>query len=377
MVKVSIIVPVYNTGKYLKECLDSLVNQTFTDTEIICINDGSTDDSLEILEQYNEKYSNVSIHSQENSGLSISRNNGMKYSNGEYIYFMDSDDYLELTAIEELHDIASKNDLDFVIFKLINFSDETKEKYTGEYYEMPFLRKWDGKVFNLHDIGKKAVHMAASTPGKFFKRDFIKDMEFPQNLIYEDNVFFAEAMMKADRVSFYDKHLYNRRIRENSITTQKADLKSADTIKIMNRIMELAKEYGIYEEYKYALWDKKIKTSCLRFSKVGDEYKKEFYQLLREDYSNLEEEYVENKIYKQISEKSKYYYETALNTEEYDIFELNMKLFDAKDENKRLRKKNRKLKKDLKYYSKGNKLMLSSTSWKMTKPMRGIGKLFK
>ena len=377
MVKVSIIVPVYNTGKYLKECLDSLVNQTFTDTEIICINDGSTDNSLEILEEYKKKYSNISVYSQENSGPSITRNKGISYSNGDYIYFMDSDDYLELTAIEELYDISSKNDLDFLIFKLIYFSDETKEKYTGEYYEMPFLKKWNCKVFNLQDIGKKAIHLSVSPPGKFFKRDFIKDMEFPQNLIYEDNVFFAEAMMKADRISFYDKHLYNRRIRENSITTQKADLKSADTIKIMNRIMELAKEYGIYEEYKYVLWDKKIKTSCLRFSKVGDEYKKEFYQLLREDYSNLEEEYVENKIYKQISEKSKYYYETALNTEEYDIFELNMKLFDAKDENKRLRKKNRKLKKDLKYYSKENKLMLSSTSWKMTKPMRGIGKLFK
>lgn len=376
MVKVSIVVPVYNTGKYLKECLDSLVNQTFEDTEIICINDGSTDNSLEVLEEYKDKYFNISIYSQKNSGLSITRNNGIKYSNGDYIYFMDSDDILELNAIEELYNIASENDLDFLIFKLINFSDETKERYPIKYYEMPFLKKWADEVFNLEDIGAKALHIAVSAPGKFFKRDFIKDMKFPEHLIYEDNVFFAEAMLRANRVSFYDKHLYNRRIRENSIT-QKANLKSADAIKIMNLIMELSKKYGVYEEYKYALWDKKIKTSCSRFSKVDEEYKKEFYQLLKEDYLSFEEEYIENKIYKKISKKSKYYYESVLNTDEYDIFELNMNLFNAKDKNQRLKNKNKQLKKDLKHYSKENELMLSSTSWKITKPLRNVGKFLK
>lgn len=376
MVKVSIVVPVYNTGKYLKECLDSLVNQTFEDTEIICINDGSTDNSLEILEEYKNKYSNISIYSQENSGVSITRNKGINYSHGDYLYFMDSDDILELNAIEELYDIASENDLDILIFKLINFSDETKEKYPSKYYEMPFLKKWADKVFNLEDIGAKALHIAVSPPGKFFKRDFIKDMKFPEHLIYEDNAFFAEAMLKANRVSFYDKHLYTRRIRENSIT-QKANLKSADTIKIMNLIMELSKQYGVYEKYKYALWDKKIKTSCLRFSKVDEEYKKEFYQLLKDDYISLEEEYIENKIYKKISKKSKYYYESVLNTDEYDIFELNMNLFNEKDKNQRLKNKNKQLKKDLKYYSNENELMLSSTSWKVTKPLRDVGKFLK
>ena len=267
-------------------------------------------------------------------------------------------------------------DLDFLIFKLINFSDETTEKYTDDYYEMPFLKKWKGKIFNLNDIGEKAIYIAASTPGKFFKKDFIKDMKFPEHLIYEDNVFLAEAMLKADRVSFYDKHLYNRRIRENSIT-QKADLKSTDTIKVMNLIIDLTKQYGVYEEYKYALWNKKIITSCLRFSKVDDEYKKEFYQLLKEDFERLEGEYVENKIYKKISEKSRYYYETALRTDDYDIFELNMNLYLEKSKNNDLKNKNKQLKKDLKYYSNENELMLSSTSWKVTKPMRSIGKLFK
>lgn len=376
MVKVSIVVPVYNTSDYLNECMDSLVNQTFTDTEIICIDDGSSDNSLEILKEYENKYSNIRVFSQENSGQSIARNKGIDYSKGKYVYFMDSDDYLELTALEEMYDIASKNDLDVLMFKLINFDDGNDEKYTRRYYEMPFLRKWNKKVFNLEDIGEKALDMAVSPPGKLFKKELISDIKFPENLIFEDNVFFAEVMIKAKRVSFYDKHLYNRRIRKNS-TTQKRDLKSADTIKISNMIIDLAKKYGVYEKYKYAIWDKKIKTVLDKYLMVNEEFKKDFYKLMKQDFLNLEPEYVENKIYKKIAERSKFCYESVLNIEEYDIFELQVNLFDMKNKNKRLKNKNKQLKKDLKYYSRENKLMLSSTSWKVTKPLRGIGKHFK
>ena len=376
MVKVSIVVPVYNTSDYLNECMDSLVNQTFTDTEIICIDDGSSDNSLEILKEYENKYSNIRVFSQENSGQSIARNKGIDYSKGKYVYFMDSDDYLELTAIEEMYDIASKNDLDVLMFKLINFDDGSDEKYTRRYYEMPFLRKWNKKVFNLEDIGEKALDMAVSPPGKLFKKELISDIKFPENLIFEDNVFFAEVMIKAKRVSFYDKHLYNRRIRKNS-TTQKRDLKSADTIKISNMIIDLAKKYGVYEKYKYAIWDKKIKTVLDKYLIVNEEFKKDFYKLIKEDFLNWEPEYVENKIYKKITERSKFCYESVLNIEEYDIFELQVNLFDMKNKNKRLKNKNKQLKKDLKYYSRENGLMLSSTSWKVTKPLRGIGRHFK
>ena len=111
MVAISVIIPVYNVEKYLGRCLDSVVNQTFTDIEIICINDGSSDNSLEILKRYAQRDRRIKIFTQENSGLSASRNVGMKYASGDYIYFIDSDDYLVKTAFEELYKIATINNL--------------------------------------------------------------------------------------------------------------------------------------------------------------------------------------------------------------------------------------------------------------------------
>ena len=107
MVKVSVIIPVYNVEQYLKECLDSVINQTLKDIEIICINDGSTDGSLKILEKYESLDDRIVVFSQENSGLSATRNKGMQLSSGEYVYFMDSDDYLELNALEELYNFQN------------------------------------------------------------------------------------------------------------------------------------------------------------------------------------------------------------------------------------------------------------------------------
>ena len=111
MIKVSIIVPVYNTEKYLKKCLDSLVNQTLKDIEIICINDGSLDNSLQILKEYEKKDNRIKIVNQRNQGVSIARNNGIKLASGEYIGFTDSDDYVDLDFYEKLYNGANNQDM--------------------------------------------------------------------------------------------------------------------------------------------------------------------------------------------------------------------------------------------------------------------------
>ena len=101
MINVSIVIPVYNVEKYLKQCLESVVNQTLDKIEVICINDGSTDNSLNILKEYEKKYNNIIIIDQENKGPGFARNIGMKRASGKYIYFLDSDDYIELNAMED------------------------------------------------------------------------------------------------------------------------------------------------------------------------------------------------------------------------------------------------------------------------------------
>ncbi len=373
--KVSVIIPVYNTEKYLKECLDSIVNQSFEDIEIICINDGSTDNSLEILREYEEFDKRISVVCQENEGLSITRNNGIKLAKGEYVYFIDSDDYLELTALEELYTISKEKNLDILIFKLINFDDGTDNKYTSEYYEMESLKYLNGKVFNYADIGENALNFAVSAPGKFYKNELICDMEFPEKLIFEDNLFFAEAMLKAKRVSFYDKHLYNRRIRNDSITTTKT-IKFADSIIIINKIIELSKEFKVYDQFKYGLAKKKIDSAYFRYSLVDDEYKEEFFKRVQNDFRDYEGDYEKN-ILSNLNKTYNYIFRNFISCYNHDEFDLKIKIFNLKNNNKKIEKQNKKLKKDISKIKNENKLLISSNSWKLTKPLRGLSRIFK
>lgn len=375
LVKVSVIVPVYNTEKYLEECLDSIVNQTLEDIEIICINDGSTDDSINILENYAKKDNRIKIFSQQNSGLSVSRNNGLELANGKYVYFIDSDDYIELTALEELYSIAEEKDLDMIIFKLINFNDGSDEKFTTEDYEMRPLCHLDGKVFNYKDIGDGALIFMVSAPGKFFKRSLIKNIRFPEDLIFEDNLFFAEAMLEAERVSFLDKHLYNRRIRESSITTTNT-IKFADSITMVNLVIDLAKKYNVYEEFRYGLAIKKINMENFRYSLVGDEYKEEFFSRLKSDFKDYEEEYEEH-VLDRLDENLRYIFTSVLSSSDHEEFDLKMELFEIKENLNALKKQNKKLKKLNKKLKDENQRLLSSRSWKITKPMRNVTGLFK
>ncbi len=375
MVKISVIIPVYNVEKYLEECLDSIINQTFEDIEIICIDDGSTDNSLDILREYEKSDKRLSVVCQENSGLSITRNHGIKLAKGDYIYFIDSDDYLELTALEELYEISKEKNLDILIFKLINFDDGTTNKYTSEYYEMESLKYLNGKVFNYEDIGEDALNFAVSAPGKFYKKELIQDMEFPEKLIFEDNLFFAKSMLKAKRVSFYDKHLYNRRIRNDSITTTNT-IKFADSIIIINKIIELSKEFNVYEQFKYGLAKKKIDSAYFRYSLVGDEYKEEFFKRIHTDFADYDDEY-ENDILPSLNKTYNYIFRSFLCCHDHEEFDLKIKIFNLKMNNEKIEKENKKLKIEIKKLKMKNKSLISSNSWKYTKPLRGISKLFK
>lgn len=138
--KVSIIVPVYNVEKYLAKCLDSLVNQTLKDIEIICINDGSTDNSLEILNTYAQKDSRITIIDKKNEGVSAARNTGLNISKGEYIMFVDSDDYLELPNVffkEE--DVVEK--IKYYVENNFELEPDNKEKYNKFFYTKENIRQ--------------------------------------------------------------------------------------------------------------------------------------------------------------------------------------------------------------------------------------------
>ena len=188
--KISVVIPVYNIEDYLSECLDSIVNQSLEDIEIICVNDGSTDGSLDILKEYESKDSRVKIISQENKGIGNARNTALEYAKGEYVYFIDGDDTLELDALERLYDLNIEKNADFIIFKISNFNGETGERINDEYYTMPYLKDRVGEdAFNYFNPKKQESIIYI-----IFYKELIQIINFRKNFInvwYNNNIIYV------------------------------------------------------------------------------------------------------------------------------------------------------------------------------------------
>ncbi|WP_407454704.1 glycosyltransferase family 2 protein [Methanobrevibacter sp.] len=315
---ISVIIPVYNVENYIKECLYSVMNQTFEDIEIICVNDGSTDNSLNILNEFKRYDSRFTIISQDNKGLSAARNAGLKVAEGEYIYFLDSDDYIELDALQELHTQVKEKDLDMVLFKTCCFYEDTKENFTNNYFEMNFLNELvNEKVFNYTNLNQKVYDLAVTMGGTFFKHDLISDLTFPEGLIFEDNPFFIEAILKAKRVFFFEKYLYHKRERRDSITNN-GSRNFSDIIEIRNIIIELAKKYDNFYGYLYA---KKLNLIKSRFLQTSDEFKEDFFNKIKNDFEKHKEEYETSSDFQGLPDNVKSIFYAGLSAENYEGFE--------------------------------------------------------
>ena len=206
MKKISIIVPIYNEEENLRKCIESLINQTYKELEIILINDGSTDKSKEIIESFKDKRI-IAIH-KKNTGISDTRNIGIGKSTGDYIMFVDSDDYLELNCIERLIETAEKENSEIVMF---NYYLETPSKRIE--IKLPKIEARNLKEDK--DLLTK-IHLGPCT--KIFKAELIKDNLFPLNLKYEDVPFVVEAVIKAGKISFVPNYLYHYVIKKSGET---------------------------------------------------------------------------------------------------------------------------------------------------------------
>ena len=172
MVKVSVIVPVYNVDKYLEECLDSIVNQTLNDIEIICVNDGSTDGSLKILEDYASKDDRIKIITQENGGLSVARNTGIDVAKGEYLSFVDSDDFIGLEMFDKMYDQAHSQDLDILFCKTYLYDDVTGDiDDKSSFFNLEIFDNFDKDVFNHFDTVNFIHSISVISCAKLFKND--------------------------------------------------------------------------------------------------------------------------------------------------------------------------------------------------------------
>ena len=208
MVKISVIMPIYNSEKYLKEAIDSVLNQSFKDFELICINDGSTDNSPEILENYRKKDKRIKIINQKNQGLSAARNKGLKNSNGEYIYFIDSDDYISKNTLKELYQNARINDSDIVLYKKARFNGD-KIRYNAPGFNFEKTNPnidFNNYTFNYKKIKPYILNKTFAVWNKMYKKEFLdsyNDFYFDTGLIFEDVPFQAKSILRAKKYHIY------------------------------------------------------------------------------------------------------------------------------------------------------------------------------
>lgn len=258
---VSVVVPVYNTGKYLRECLDSICGQTLRNIEIICVNDGSTDGSLSILEEYVARDPRVRVFSQENFGQGHARNVGLDLARGEYVYFMDSDDCLPLAALQKEYACAKAAELDMLLFE--GESRYETEELAARFpaYKELYLRKgnYPGVLSGTQiAVLLKGNRAAFVSPCCFLsKREFLAQnkLRFPEGYFYEDNVFFFALLKAAERVSVVHEKLFVRRVREGSTMTKPIGFRNfLGYAHVIAELEKLARE-GTDDGFKKVLLD--------------------------------------------------------------------------------------------------------------------------
>jgi len=248
---VSIIIPVYNTELYLEQCLGSVINQTYENLEILCINDGSTDKSGEICERYAQNDSRVKVFHKENGGVSSAKNIGLKNSTGKYVSFVDSDDWIEPDMVEILHKAAEETSNEIVVCNYSKVTNEQIEPITNrKTIPTGTITGADMILFAL----KRDNYMGfcGYTWNKLFLRERIKNLFFDEKINYgEDVLFFAQVTLSSGcRGIYINKSLYHYRQRESSIAhTKNNDIKT-HILKSYKRIEKLINETG-YKDIIY------------------------------------------------------------------------------------------------------------------------------
>lgn len=294
--KVSVIIPVYNVADYIRPCIDSILAQSFQDLEIICINDGSSDDSLSILEEYAARDPRFTVISQRNSGPSKARNQGFAVCRGEYIYCIDSDDLLAPEALEELmaHSEAERLDLLYFGAESLFESEEMKKKH-GNFQNHYLRKKTDGTVSGdeMMEIFLRDNNFLVSTPLTLIRREFLEEsgVLFLEGIVHEDELFAALLLSRAERVAVTDRNYYLRRIRPSSIMTNKKTARNYEgyAVAFMELWEEAKRREGDPSAYRFLLSRAKLMDENARYvlSDLPDAERRVLYRGAPAPYRSL------------------------------------------------------------------------------------------
>lgn len=251
--KISVIIPVYNAEPFIEEALDTVVNQSFKDIELICVNDGSKDNSLEILNKFSKMDPRVKIINQDNQGCGAARNRALSEAKGDYIYFFDPDDYILPGTFEKLYYNATRNCSDLVIFKIARFIEGEPINYSvpGFDFENVFGNiDFNNFTFDYHDVKEYVLNRSFAPWTKLYKREFLDgydDFRFPTDIAFDDTPFHVQSMLRASKISYVPEFFYHYRFNPNSVNNTASN--GIDIFRICDIIEDFLKSEGYFEEF--------------------------------------------------------------------------------------------------------------------------------
>lgn len=319
--KVSIIVPVYGVEKYIDKCLDSLVKQSLKEIEIIVVNDGTKDNSQKIIDKYVKKYPDkIKSYIKENGGQGSARNYGLKKAMGEYIGYVDSDDFVEKDMYKKLYNKANENDYDIVVCGNYNVSEDYKTKNIDT-----FTNDYNTDLENVF-FGKMAVW------NKIYKRDILikNKLEFKEKVWYEDLAFTLKTVMNSNTFAFIDEPLYDYLIREGSTMNNSNVQRNLEILDAFDDILSYIihnKNEVYFNKIEFLAIDHIYISAIVRVLKADADYKvkretiKKLIDYMKKNFPN----YKNNKYINSLSKKRKIIYK-LINMKMYGLINLIFKV---------------------------------------------------
>ena len=285
--KISVIIPIYNSAKYLEQCLSSIIRQTLNEIEIICINDGSTDNSLEILKEFSRNDSRIIVITQENAGAGAARNRGLSLAKGKYLSFLDADDFFEPTMLEDAYKACEERQLDFVVFRSDAYENEI-QRFAPMDWTLRAELLPQKTIFDFHDIQQNLFRVFNGWAwDKLYRRDFVLNhhLYFQEQRTTNDLLFVFTALIHAERISTIDTVLAHQR-RNISDSLSQSREKSWDCFYFaLLALRESLIKLSLYEELEQDFINYALHFSLWNINTISKgESSKKLFSALKEEY---------------------------------------------------------------------------------------------
>lgn len=330
--KISIIVPVYNTQDYLPKCLDTLINQTYQNIEIICVNDGSDDESLKLLNDYAQKDNRIKVLTQENAGASVARNYGLSVATGDYVSFIDSDDWVYLSLYQTFINSLAKcsTPLDIWMFNVGSFVEGKNDVIQLKFFESSDWNNHtsDDVIHTFRDC-RRPFSRNLSAANKIYRKVLLDEcnIRFEEGLKYEDQYFCIKAFLKAKTIKFTDDIMYRYRNYHHTSISCVVSEKAFDIFKIVDLIESEIYELGFYEALKYAFFQYKYNVFSQHYARCSAELKRKYFEEMKYRLLVAEVQNLDPQITCQLANYQMFLKIKNSTYEDFDLFMTNLRAY--------------------------------------------------